>query len=61
LTAEPKSVSADFPGTEKRADFRKAADHDMNPSAKLIPSGIPNVLSGVLSIFFGTSSETGDF
>lgn len=33
----------------------------MNPSAKLIPFGILNVLSGVLSIFFGTSSETSDF
>jgi len=33
----------------------------MNPLIKLIPFGILNVLSGALSVFFGTSAETGDF
>jgi len=33
----------------------------MNPSIKSAPFGIPDVLSGALNIFFGTSAETGDF
>jgi hypothetical protein len=40
---------------------KKAGDHDMNPEAKLVPYGILNVLSGLLTIFFGTSFETSDF
>lgn len=33
----------------------------MNPKMKLVPYGILDVLSGMLSIFFGTSFETSDF
>ncbi len=33
----------------------------MNPECKLVPYGILNVLSGLLTIFFGTSYETSDF
>jgi DDE family transposase len=40
---------------------KKAGDHDMNPECKLVPYGILNVLSGLLTIFFGTSFETSDF
>jgi ribosome modulation factor len=48
-------------GKVRIRDFRKAADHDMNPSAKLVPFGIFDVRGGALSIFFGTSAETSDF
>jgi hypothetical protein len=45
----------------KRQDTpKKAADHDMNPEFRLVPYGILNVVSGLLTIFFGTSFETGD-
>ncbi len=33
----------------------------MNPEFGPVPYGILNVPSGLLTIFFGTSSETGDF
>ena len=33
----------------------------MNPDAKPVPYGILNVAGGLLTIFFGTSYETGDF
>ena len=42
-------------------EAKKAADHDMNPEIKLVPYGILNVLSGLMTIFFGTSVETSDF
>ena len=48
-------------GKSRDRQARQAADHDMNPEAKLVPYGIPDVLCGLLSIFFGTSHETGDF
>ena len=48
-------------GKSRDKTGKKAADHDMNPLIKLIPFGILNVLSGALSVFFGTSAETGDF
>lgn len=40
---------------------KKAADHDMDPDAKLVPFGILDVVSGLLTIYFGTSAETSDF
>jgi len=48
-------------GKARSRDFKKAADHDMNPSAKLTPFGIFDAVGGALSIFFGTSAETSDF
>ncbi|MDM8553808.1 hypothetical protein QUF75_03660 [Desulfococcaceae bacterium HSG7] len=48
-------------GESRDREAKKAADHDMNPEFKSVPYGILNVLSGLLTIFFGTSFETGDF
>ncbi len=48
-------------GKSRDSEPKKAGDHDMNPEAKLVPCGILNVLSGLLTIIFGTSSETSDF
>jgi len=48
-------------GKSRDREAKKAEDHDMNPEMKLVPYGILDVLSGKLSIFFGTSSETSDF
>jgi hypothetical protein len=48
-------------GKSRDRNAKKAADHDMNPEFKLVPYGIVNVLTGLLTIFFGTSFETSDF
>ncbi len=48
-------------GKSRDRDAKKAGDHDMNPEMKLVPYGILNVLNGMLSIFFSSSFETGDF
>jgi transposase len=48
-------------GKSRDREAKKAGDHDMNPEFRLVPYGILNVLSGLLTIFFGTSFETGDF
>ncbi len=40
---------------------KKAEDHDMNPDAKLVPYGILNVLTGLLTFFFGSERKTSDF
>ncbi len=48
-------------GKSRDKEAKKAADHDMNPDCKLVPYGILNVLTGLLTIFFGTSFETSDF
>lgn len=40
---------------------RKALDHDMQAEATLIPFGILEIASTVLTIIFGTSRETSDF
>ena len=42
-------------------NVKKASDHDMNPLIKLVPFGILTVMTGALSVFFGTSVETSDF
>jgi hypothetical protein len=36
-------------------------EHDPEPEQKLVPQGILDVLSGLLSIFIGTSNGTSDF
>ena len=48
-------------GKSRDAEAKKGADHDMNPKMKLVPYGILNVLTGLLTIFLGTSFETSDF
>jgi len=48
-------------GKSRDREAKKAADHDMNPDFKLVPYGILNVISGVMTIIFGTSFETSDF
>jgi Rhodopirellula transposase DDE domain len=39
----------------------QALDHDPEPEQKLVPQGILDVGSGLLSIFIGTSNGTSDF
>lgn len=39
-------------GKSRDREAKKAVDHDMNPEMKLVPYGILNVLTGMLSIFF---------
>ena len=48
-------------GKSRDREAKKAGDHDMNPEMKLVPYGILNVVTGMLSIIFGTSFETSDF
>ena len=48
-------------GKSRDREAKKAEDNDMNPEMKLVPYGILDVLSGMLSIFFGTSFETSGF
>jgi hypothetical protein len=48
-------------GEARGEKARKALDHDMRPQQKLVPFGILEVLSGLLTIIFGTSRETSDF
>lgn len=48
-------------GKSRDAEAKKGADHDMNPKCKLVPYGILNVLTGLFTIFLGTSFETSDF
>ena len=39
----------------------RAVDHDLHPDAVLAPAGILEVVSGQLTIVFGTSRDTADF
>ncbi len=48
-------------GKSRDKKAKQADDHDMNPTAKLVPYGILNVLTGLLTFFFGASLETSDF
>jgi len=63
IDAKAKVNIAEFSrnGKSRDREAKKAEDHDMNPEMKLVPYGILDVLSGMLSIFFGTSFETSDF
>jgi len=38
-------------GKSRDKEVKKAEDHDMNPKAKLVPYGILNVLTGLLTFF----------
>jgi hypothetical protein len=48
-------------GTSRCQKATQADDHDMGIKPKLVPFGILDVLSGLLTIMFGTSFETSDF
>jgi len=48
-------------GKSRDKEAKKAEDHDMNPYSKLIPYGILNVMTGLLTFFFGRSLESSDF
>jgi transposase len=48
-------------GQSRGQEATKALDHDMRPELKLVPFGILEVLSGLLTIVFGDSRETSDF
>lgn len=63
LDAKAKVAIGDFSrqGKSRDREAKQAVDHDMSPDDKLVPYGILNVVSGVLTIFFGTSYETSDF
>ena len=39
-------------GSSRDKEAKEAEDHDMNPSAKLVPYGILNVLTGLMTVFF---------
>lgn len=39
-------------GKSRDLEAKKAHDHDMNPDSKLVPYGILNVLTGLITIFF---------
>ncbi len=48
-------------GTSRCKTAVQAADHDMGTKPKLVPFGILDVVAGLLTILFGSSSETSDF
>lgn len=48
-------------GTSRCKKGTKADDHDMGRKDKLTPFGILNMMTGLLTIIFGTSFETSDF
>jgi len=48
-------------GESRGKKATKAHDHDTEAQAKLIPFGILEVMSAMLTITFGTARETSDF
>lgn len=48
-------------GESRGDEATKALDHDMGSKEKLVPFGVLDVLSGRVTIIFGTSRETSDF
>ena len=63
LDAKAKLAIGEFSrhGKSRGRTAKRAADHDMHPSLKLVPYGILEVLSGQVTLVFGTSHETSDF
>jgi Rhodopirellula transposase DDE domain len=63
MDAKAKVAVGDYSreGESRGDEAVKALDHDPEPEQKLIPQGILDVLSGLLSIFIGTSNGTSDF
>ena len=48
-------------GTSRCKKATQADDHDMGHKPKLVPFGIQEIMTGLLTIIFGTSFETSDF
>ena len=48
-------------GESRSAAAPRALDHDTEPKQKMVPYGILNVTTSLLSLFLGTSHETSDF
>ena len=48
-------------GQSRGQEAVKAQDKDLNVKEKLVPLGVLEVVSGVLTLLFGTSRETSDF
>jgi hypothetical protein len=63
IDSKAKVDIGDFPrnGKSRTRTAKKALDHDMNVEKKLVPFGILEVVSGALTIIFGSSYETSDF
>jgi hypothetical protein len=63
MDAKAKVAVGDFSrdGQSRGAEATKALDHDPEPEKKLVPQGILDVTSCLLSIFIGTSNGTSDF
>lgn len=63
IDAKAKLKVGDFSrgGQSRCQSPAKACDHDMDAKEKLVPFGILDVVSGLLTIIFGTSRETSDF
>jgi hypothetical protein len=63
MDAKAKVDVGDFSrdGESRAAETPRALDHDTQAKKKLVPYGILDVTSSLLSIFIGTSHETSDF
>lgn len=63
MDAKAKVDVGDFSrdGESRAAEAPRALDHDTQVKKKLVPYGILDVTSSLLSIFIGTSNETSDF
>ena len=48
-------------GAARTAEAPRAFDHETQAKKKLVPQGILDVTTGLLTIFIGTSHETSDF
>jgi Rhodopirellula transposase DDE domain len=63
MDAKAKVDVGDFSrdGESRSAEAPRAWDHDTQPKKKLVPYGILNVTTGLLTIIVGTSNGTSDF
>lgn len=63
MDAKAKVAIGDFcrGGESRGAEPTKGWDHDPEPDQKLVPQGILDLTSGLLSIFIATSNGTSDF
>jgi len=63
IDAKAKVEVGDFSrdGATRAAEAPRALDHETQAKKKLVPQGILDVTTGLLTIFVGTSHETSDF
>ena len=63
MDAKAKVDVGDFSrdGESRAAEAPRAWDHDTQAKTKLVPYGLLNVTTGLLTIIIGTSHETSDF